>query len=256
MRVPFDVSTFDNNGKKAYSICLSFDAIESLRNEDEVKSFYNFIENLDETICSSVGDNRKKLNLSKTITYKKTLVQLIDKTTNKKFPHFMNCVLPYNEKEGFYFTIFNDKGVEIKINNNIETILKKDCIITTALEVSSIKFSDKYYKLEFNILQIGISTPFSDTHKLLRKKCLLFNVEQPEIIPQQHVQIVTKSEAPPPQKQQSTNNMQSAFRPPTKDEIENGMKKLKKIASEIPPPPPIIDGLFGTKEETKKKNKK
>jgi hypothetical protein len=170
MIVPFPVKEFDNNGKKSYQMCLSFNAMTNLYNEEEIKKFYYFIKKIDTINEETISDYKKLWKLPKNLSYKKTLQRL-----SKDFPHHMNINLPYDEKIGFLFKIYNESAAESTID-----IIEKRSIVSVVLELTDLRFTDTDFRSNWTVLQIRKFKPYSPIQEFFMSGCYICDKDDPE----------------------------------------------------------------------------
>lgn len=269
MMLPFDIKEFDNNGNKSYQMCLSFKTLTNLYNEDEIKKFFQFIKKIDTVNEETIMEYKKDWNLPSKIKYKKTLKKSDD------FPYFMNVNLPFDEKMGFLFNIYDESANKAKID-----ILEKKSIISCVIELTDLKFTDTNFRANWNVMQIRKFKPYSPIQEFFMTGCFICDEDDPEDkaymeiinrykknmetpiniprIPQLNANYQSSIPPPPPHIPQSKNisieeDNSTSFRPPTLDELLNTKNKLKKTTTivkglyqntendmntSIPPPPP------------------
>ncbi|AGF85189.1 hypothetical protein QJ854_gp593 [Moumouvirus goulette] len=170
MIVPFGVKEFDNNGKKAYNICLSFSTMTNLYNEDEIKKFYYFIKKIDKVNEETISEYIKPWKLPKNLKYKKTLQRL-----SEDFPHYMNITMPYDNDIGFLFNTYDEEGKKSNID-----ILKKKSIVSAVIELTDIKFTDKIFKSNWTVMQIRKFKPYSPIQEFFMTECFICDEDDPE----------------------------------------------------------------------------
>ena len=243
MIVPFEVRQFDNKGKKTFKMCLSFSTLTNLYNEEQIKQFYNFVRKMDRTTRNTVLENREKWGLPEDIEHKRTL-----KRTSSDYPYHMNVSLPYDENAGFLFNVYDEDGKKSKID-----IIKKKSIVTAVLELTDIKFSNTGFRCDWTVLQIRKSKPYSQIQEFFMTNCMIWDDDDPDdpIYKQLTDRFNRRHEGPlvnnpaihnptansggmappPPPPPPSSNKIEekTLFIPPTKDELMDAMKKLKKI---------------------------
>ncbi|AGC02075.1 hypothetical protein H012_gp384 [Acanthamoeba polyphaga moumouvirus] len=170
MIIPFGVKEFDNKGKKAYNICLSFSTLTNLYNEDEIKKFYYFIKKIDKVNEETISEYIKPWKLPKNLKYKKTLQRL-----SEDFPHYMNITMPYDNDIGFLFNTYDEEGKKSSID-----ILKKRSIVSAVIELTDIKFTDKIFKSNWTIMQIRKFKPYSPIQEFFMTECFICDEDDPE----------------------------------------------------------------------------
>jgi len=171
MRCPFQVKEFVNsNNKKYYKLSLSFTTLTNLYNEKEIKKFFFMMKKIDKHIESTVETNKKKWKLPKTLEYKPILKQLDD-----NFPYFMNVNLPYDEKNGFLFHVYDEKGSKSKLE-----IIEKQCILSAVLELTDIKFTGTFYRANWSVLQLRKFKYYSPIQEYFMSGCFLIDRDDPE----------------------------------------------------------------------------
>lgn len=170
MIIPFGAKTFDNDGKKSYQISLSFTSLTNLYNEDEIKKFYQFIQKIDRINEETVMEYRKKWGLPKKISYRKTLQRF-----SKDYPHHMNLNLPHDEKHGFLFNVYDENAKKSNID-----ILDKKSIVSVVMELTDLRFTDKYFRSNWTIMQIRKFKPYSPIQDFFMSGCFICDQDDPE----------------------------------------------------------------------------
>ena len=268
MMAPFAVKEYNNNGRKNYQLCLSFNTLTNLYNEEEIKKFFILIQKIDNINEETVLDHKTNWGLPKKMKYKKTLQQ-----TSEDFPHNMYINLPYDEKVGFLFNVYDEQA-----NKSGIEIIDKRSIVSVVLELTDLRFGDTEYRSTWTALQIRKFKPYSPIQDFFMSGCFICDNDDPEdtaylniiekyqkrlamsknlsLMPQMHYQqnfnqqnfnrnaysFQHSSPPPPPPPFSSTTsglapnlNKQFAqaeamtlFKPPTKIELENAINALKK----------------------------
>lgn len=278
MIVPFGIKEYDNNGKKSYQMCLSFSTLTNLYNENEIKKFFSFIKKIDTVNEETIMDYRKSWKLPKKIKYRKTLQRSED------FPYFMNINLPYDENIGFLFKIYNESAKESGID-----IIQKKAIVSCVIELTDLKFTDKDFRSNWNVMQIRKFKPYSPIQEFFMSGCFICDEDDPEDtaymgiierykktletpiniprIPQLNANYSSPPPPPPPMPNKVIQEeVASNYRPPTKDELLNAMNKLKKTTTVVkglyqnddvppPPPPPMVKSKKSESKEKKAESK-
>ena len=165
MSVPFNIKEFENKGKKTYKLSLSFNTLTNIHNEEEIKKFFYFIEKIDQTNKETVDSYKKKWGLPSNIEYIKTIQFL-----SENFPPFMSVNLPYDEKLGFLFHVYDDELQKSSID-----IIEKRSIISLALELTELRFGETDYRSAWTVLQIKKHKPYSEEQEYFMKECLIHN---------------------------------------------------------------------------------
>lgn len=170
MHVPFGIKEFVNNDRKSYQMSLSFNTLTNLYNESEIKKFHTFVEKVDSVNEETVSDNKKQWGLPKNMTYKKSLQR-----SSKEFPHHMNINLPYDEKHGFLFSVYDEKAVKSTID-----IIEKRSIVSVVMELTDMRFSDTEYRSNWTALQIRKMKPYSPIQDFFMSGCFICDEDDPE----------------------------------------------------------------------------
>jgi len=170
MVAPFGVKEFDNNGKKSYQMSLSFNTMTNLYNEEEIKKFYLFIQKIDIINEETIMDYIKAWGLPKNLKYRKTLQRL-----SKEFPHHMNINLPYDEKIGFLFNIYNENAEKSTID-----IIDKKSIVSVVVELTDLKFNDTEFRSNWTVMQIRKFKPYSPIQEFFMSGCFICDQDDPE----------------------------------------------------------------------------
>lgn len=169
MKIPFDVKEFDNNGKKSFKLSLSFATIPSLHNEIDIKKLYFFIKKIDKNINETILDQKSNLGLPKKIKYAKTL-----KRSSPDYPYYMNVSLPYDEKYGFHFRIYNEDANESDIK-----IITRDSVVSLILELTDLKFTDVGFRANWSVIQIRKFKPYSQVQEFFMSGCYICDDDNP-----------------------------------------------------------------------------
>ena len=283
MLVPFGVKEFNNNGKKSFQLSISFNTMTNLYNEEEIKRFYFFIQKIDKVNEDTVNEYKKDWGLPIDLKYKKTLQKL-----TKEFPHHMNLNLPYDDKLGFLFHIYDDKVTKSTID-----IIEKRSIVSVVMELTDLKFGNKEYRSNWTIMQIRKFKPYSPIQEFFMTGCFICDEDDPEdtayakliekyrttlqtpinlpYIPQINP-IQNQLSAPFTQKPAPTQST-NTFAPPTLLELSSAISQLKKATTVVkgleggkvlddmplvpPPSPPPIPSLHqsNTKDNANTRNK-
>lgn len=170
MLIPFGIKEFDNNGKKSYQMGLSFSTMTNLYNEESIKKFCDFIEKVDAANSETVNSQKSRWKLPSKMKYQKTVKQF-----KENFPDFMNITLPYDEEQGILTKIYDEKAKEASID-----ILKKKSIVSVALELTDLKFSDNRFRSNWVALQIRKFLPISPIQEFFRNGCVIRDEDNPE----------------------------------------------------------------------------
>jgi hypothetical protein len=246
MLVPFDTKEFknDENGKKTYKMCLSFSPLTNLYNEDEIKKFYKFVKQIDKASEETILSYRKKWNLPKEMTYKKTLRRI-----TKDYPHYMGLSLPYDEQFKFLFKVYDENALE----SNLDIITKRS-VISAILELTDLRFSDNEFRANWTVLQIRKFNPYSSAQVFFMTDCFIRDpndeareklVEQNNLLRQQQLQFqqmfqnfIMQSKSPEaklplalPAPEKTISNAPVQFVPPSQSDLLSGIKKLKKTVT-------------------------
>lgn len=275
MVVPFGVKKFDNNGKKSYQMSLSFTTLTNLYNEEEIKKFYSFIQQIDRTNEETILEYQKKWNLPKNMSYRKTLQRL-----SKDYPHHINLNLPFDEKHGFLFNVYDENVTKSNID-----ILEKRSIVSVAMELTDLRFTDKEFRSNWTIMQIRKFKPFSAIHEIFMSECIICDKDDPE--DKVHAQLIERYQKtirtpihlaiqnvqtgsgssqtylPPVQsKTEEKSEPVNVFQPPTLQELISAKGSLKKtetmvkgIMQDSVPIPPPLPAVKVSKKEKKSKPK-
>ena len=256
MVAPFGVKEFKNKDRKSYQMALSFSTLTNLYNEEEIKKFYYFIKRIDTVNEETIMDYKKEWGLPKKMTYKKTLQRL-----SKDYPHHMNINLPYDEKTGFLFNVYNETAEKSGID-----IIEKKSIVSVVMELTDIRFNDTEFRTNWTVLQIRKFKPYSPIQDFFMSGCYILDEDNPDdrafelmidnyrkklsapimsqialqIAPQiaplpyyaqtnpmQQQKYSTVPPTPPPNK----NIIASTFKPPTLAELLDAKKTLKKTTT-------------------------
>lgn len=244
MVVPFDIKEFKNeeSGKSTYKMCLSFSTLTNLYNEDDIKHFYQFIKKTDTVNEDTVMEHKKEWGLPKKIEYKKSIQRL-----NKDFPPNMGINLPYDEKLKFLFKVYDEDAIESNIS-----IIEKKSIVSVVLELTDLRFSNTDFRANWTVLQIRKFKPYSQIQEFFMSRCFIYDnndaenkiqqelvahnkkMQQLELYKIQQVQEkpVTPIQQPTPIQPVIQSVPQpitsSHFVPPSKHDLLNGLKMLKK----------------------------
>ncbi|XWV24798.1 hypothetical protein QJ856_gp0985 [Tupanvirus deep ocean] len=170
MVVPFGVKEFDNNGKKSYQMSLSFSTLTNLYNEEEIKKFYFFIQKIDSVNEETIMDYKKDWGLPKNIKYRKTLQRL-----SAEYPHHMNITLPYDDKMGFLFHVYDEQAKKSSID-----IIEKKSIVSVVMELTDLKFSDTEFRSNWTVMQIRKFKPYSPIQEFFMSGCFICDEDDPE----------------------------------------------------------------------------
>jgi hypothetical protein len=170
MIVPFGVKEFDNNGRKSYQMSLSFSTLTNLYNEEEIKKFYLFIQKIDAVNEETILDYKTEWGLPKNIKYKKTLQRL-----SNDYPHHMNITLPYDDKMGFLFHVYDEKAVRSGIN-----IIEKKSIVSLIIELTDLRFTETDFRSNWTAIQIRKFKPYSPIQDFFMSGCFICDEDDPE----------------------------------------------------------------------------
>lgn len=170
MIVPFGVKEFDNNGRKSYSMSLSFSTLTNLYNEEEIKKFYAFVKKVDTLNEETIMDYKIAWGLPKNLIYRKSLKRL-----SKDFPHYMNVNLPHDEKLGFLFNTYNESAEKSKID-----IIEKRSIVSVVMELTDLRFNDNDFRANWTVLQIRKFKPYSPIQEFFMSGCFICDEDNPE----------------------------------------------------------------------------
>ncbi|XWV26041.1 putative orfan [Tupanvirus soda lake] len=170
MVVPFGVKEFDNNGKKSYQMSLSFSTLTNLYNEEEIKKFYLFIQKIDSVNEETIMDYKKDWGLPKNIKYRKTLQRL-----SAEYPHHMNITLPYDDKMGFLFHVYDEQAKKSSID-----IIEKKSIVSVVMELTDLKFTDTEFRSNWTVMQIRKFKPYSPIQEFFMSGCFICDEDDPE----------------------------------------------------------------------------
>lgn len=246
MVVPFDIKEFKNeeSGKSTYKMCLSFSTLTNLYNEDEIKHFYQFMKKIDTVNEETIMAHKKEWGLPSKIEYKKSIQRL-----NKDFPPSMGINLPHDEKLKFLFKVYDENALESNIS-----IIDKKSIVSVVLELTDLRFSDTDFRANWTVLQIRKFKPYSSIQEFFMSRCFIYDsndaenkanqeliehnkkMQQLELYKMQQIQQIQQMQQAPiipiipitpiqPVAQPITSNH---FVPPSKHDLLNGLKMLKK----------------------------
>jgi hypothetical protein len=289
MIVPFGIKEFNNNGRKSYQMSLSFSTMTNLYNEEEIKKIFLFVQKIDTVNEETIMEYKKEWGLPKNLKYKKSLQRL-----SNEFPHHMNITLPYDDKFGFLFHVYDEKAIK----SNIDIIDKKS-IVSVVMELTDLKFSDNEFRSNWTAMQIRKFKPYSPIQEFFMSGCFICDEDDPE--DNAYAQLVEKYKpkiaAPIPQinpnyynhnpyhmqthlippnpyysapalpqipQKQSTSSSNSGFigfKPPSVNELLDAKKLLKKLDTinkdtiPVPPPPPPIIASCASNEKSPTKGK-
>lgn len=279
MIVPFKIQEFVNNNKKSYQMSLSFTTLTNLYNEDEIKKFYLFIKKLDTINDDTISEYKKAWGLPKNLNYRKTLQRL-----SNDYPHYMNLNLPYDEKRGFLFHIYDETA-----NKSTIDIIEKRSIVSVVIELTDLKFGNKDFRSNWTVLQIRKMKPYSPIQDFFMSGCFICDEDDPEdtaykkiiekyqqsletpivipkipqlnpnyVNPHPHESRVTHKEHP----QLSVNDNKKKtsdviFTPPSLNELISAKKSLKKtitIVKEVSNVGKVVDENEGSSKLVKNKD--
>ena len=170
MLAPFGITEYNNDGKMSYQLCLSFSSMTNLYNEDDIKNFYNFMKKIDRVNEDTILEHRDKWELPNKMKYKKSVHR-----TSKDYPHQINLRLPHNENTGFLFDVYNDKAEKSTID-----IIERRSIVSVALELTDLKFTDKDFKPTWTVLQIRKFKSYSPIQEFFMSGCFICDDDDPE----------------------------------------------------------------------------
>ena len=170
MMVPFGVKEFINKDKKSYQMTLSFAPISNLYNENEVKKYFMFMRKIDRVIEDTISDHLEEWALPKKIKYTKTLKKL-----SEDFPHMFSMNLPYDEKEGFLFNVYNESAIKSNID-----ILDRRCVISAIIELTDLRFNATEYRANWNVMQIRKFKPYSPIQEFFMSTCFIVDEDDPD----------------------------------------------------------------------------
>lgn len=257
MIVPFEIKEFDNNGKKSYQISLSFKTLTSMHNEEDIKQFYAFINKIDKANYETISAYKNKWGLPKNILYRKTLQKLKD-----NYPHHMNVNLPYDDKNGFLFDIYDENA---KLSN-IKIVTKKS-IVSAVLEFTDLKFTSTEFRSNWTVLQLRKFKPYSNILTICMQQCLIFDKYEKEQLEKQSgtnaintiKQIAEINYTPPPPpptfKPKNVENKQivqtGLFIPPSESELLSAISGLKKTTTVVKK---VLEGNVVENVNKQKKN--
>ena len=172
MTVPFGIKEFDNNGRKSYSMSLSFSTLTNLYNEEEIKKFYSFVKKVDTLNEETIMDYKIAWGLPKNLIYRKSLKRL-----SKDFPHYINVNLPHDDKLGFLFNTYNESAEKSKID-----IIEKRSIVSVVMELTDLRFNDNDFRANWTVLQIRKFKPYSPIQEFFMSGCFICDEDNPEDI--------------------------------------------------------------------------
>lgn len=236
MSVPFGVKEYINNNKKFYKLCLSFNTLTNLYNDDEIKKFFSFIRKIDKVNEETVLEYKSEWGLPKKIKYKKSLRKASD-----DFPYYMEISLPYDQNLGFLFNTYDENAIK----SNLEIIQQKS-VVSVVLELTDLKFTDTEFRSNWTLIQIRKFKPYSPIQEFFMTACFISDIDNPEDtvyanlikkyqetlkIPINLPKIpylnesVSETRIPPPPPPVKT---MSIFTPPSIDELNKAKKLLKK----------------------------
>lgn len=254
MIVPFGVKEFNNNGYKSYKMSMSFSTLTNLYNEDEIKKFFFFIKKIDSVNEETVMDHKKKWGLPKNIKYKKILQR-----SSNDFPHLMGTNLPYDEKQGFLFNVYDENAEKASID-----IIEKRSIVSVIMEITDLIFTEKTFWTNITILQIRKCKTYSPIQDFFMSGCFICDEDDPEDtaylkliekyqqklktplslpnIPQMNPYFSQQMNPysdhqmcppPPPPKKPEPSKPVVTFQPPTLAELLNTKSSLKKTETVV-----------------------
>lgn len=219
MMVPFDVKEFVNKDRKSYQMTLSFAPLTNLYNENEVKKFFLFMRKIDSVIDETISDHLTEWKLPQKIKYTRSLKKL-----SSDFPHMFNMNLPYDEKEGFLFNVYDESATKSNI-----AIIKKRCVVSAILELTDLRFGDSEYRANWNVMQIRKFKPYSPIQEFFMSGCFIIDEDDPE--DQAYAQIIETY-------QRKIRNMPNFSNMTTMQNIyANSMANMSNYQMQIPPPP-------------------
>jgi hypothetical protein len=256
MIVPFAVKEFDNNGKKSFHICLSFNTMTNLYNEEDIKKMYQFVKKIDTINEDTVTAYYKDWGLPKNMKYRKTLQRLSD-----EFPYYMNLNLPYDNNLGFLFNVYNENAEKSTID-----IIEKRSIVSVVMELTDLRFSDTEFRSNWTLLQIRKFKPSSPIQDFFMSDCFITDKDNlNDVVHSKLISRYQKHEAPIKRQtivevddRPTSPKMPVAkitpYRPPTLQELLGAKSALKRTETveksismgkvinddtfPIPPPPP------------------
>lgn len=170
MVVPFGIKEFDNKGKKSFQMSLSFYTMTNLYNEDEIKKFYNFVKRIDVVNEETIMTHSREWGLPRNMKYKKTLQKL-----SEDFPCHMNITLPYDEKFGFLFNVYDEHANKSNID-----IIEKKSIVSVVIELTDLKFSEEEFRSNWTVMQIRKFGPCSPIQDFFMSGCFICDEDNPE----------------------------------------------------------------------------
>ena len=253
MVVPFGIKEFVNNNKKSYQLSLSFSTLTNLYNEEDIKKFYLFMQKIDSVNESTIMEYKKTWGLPRNLTYKKSLQRL-----SKDYPHYMNLNLPYDEKHGFLFHVYDEKA-----NKSTIDIIDKRSIVSVVMELTDLRFSDADFKPNWTVLQIRKMKPYSPIQDFFMSGCFICDEDDPEdvvygnliekyrktlelpiALPKKsylnlpdYSNINQQPSSPAPNKKivvpETTTPAPTRYTPPSLDELLDAKKSLKKTVTVI-----------------------
>jgi len=234
MMIPFDIKKFDNKAHSKCQLPLSFMAIPAMANEMEIKQFYSFINEIDKLHKSTVREHSLRWNLPQTMVFKKSTQYY-----SKVFAPFINCNMITYPNYGDCFSVYDEFGKKSDFS-----ILKKKDIVSTIIELTSIKFTDTEFTAEWTVISVRKHKPYSLINELIMNRGLRFDdeieAEQEHLPPQITIKQYTKPinndvlPPPPPLLQKNTNAdkinipTNKTFTPPSLLELKHAIKGLKK----------------------------
>ncbi len=229
----------------------NFTTLTNLYNENEIKNFLNFVRRIDNINEETILQYRKVWKLPRKIKYRKTITRMDD------FPYIMNINLPYDDKYGFMFKVFNESAIESSIN-----IIEKKSIVSCVIELTDLKFTDEEFYANWNVMQIRKFKPYSPIQEFFMSGCFICDEDDPEdkvylkIIEKYRKDLETPinlpkipqmnpvAAAPPPpppihappiqtkKPEKQPEKVSFSYRPPTEDELMDARSKLRKTTEE------------------------
>jgi hypothetical protein len=252
MLVPFGIKEFDNHNNKTFQMSLSFSTFTDLYNEKEIKKFYSFIKRIDTVNEDTIMDLRKTWRLPNNLKYRKTLQR-----SSEDYPYYMNVCLPYDEKIGFLFNIYDENANKASID-----IIEKKSIVSVVLELTDLKFSNSEFRSNWTVMQIRKFKPYSSIREFFMTGCficdenetnnnILINQKNSGISPIKNGHLQTNITQDFLQKESSPEyGKNTMFKPPSIQELLEAKKSLRKtntvikgiscgkVIDKIIPPPP------------------
>jgi len=171
MMVPCAHKEFvSESGKKNYRMCLSFSTLTNIYNEEELQRFHDFTTRIDENNEEIVDENRKNWKLPSSMVYKPSVRKITD-----NFPDVIEIVMPYTEKDGFLFHVYDEKAGKSSMD-----IITKQSIVTCILELTDLTFRKKMYHANWKLLQIRKSKNYSPIQEYFMSGCFICDKDDPE----------------------------------------------------------------------------